>query len=257
MLIEINPRTLLNLENICEILYKLHPSVLDYLVDMKRNLGFVLGNNDLNDLSLEKREFFHNFKECFEDEKDLEDYLKREYEEEMEDEKDLKDESSPPLIEVINLGRDPLLKEKRELEELEKFVEDELKRKELRKFINNKIKKDHDSYIFHKELNKYIQLDTYEYIPMKIYVEVEDPVIGKKVRELVRALEITTCPEQFYWGKREIDNNAYFSESYKFSMNEEQEKKKNDLFSNEDVEDLKQLLVKEKLYEFNGYESFF
>ena len=32
MRIEINPRSLLNLENICEVLYKLHPSVLDYLV---------------------------------------------------------------------------------------------------------------------------------------------------------------------------------------------------------------------------------
>ena len=32
---------------------------------------------------------------------------------------------------------------------------------------------------FH-ELRKYIQLDTNEYIAMKIYVEVEDPVIGKK-----------------------------------------------------------------------------
>ena len=39
MKIEINPRSLLNLENICEVLYKLHPSVLNYLVDMERTLG--------------------------------------------------------------------------------------------------------------------------------------------------------------------------------------------------------------------------
>ena len=39
MRIEINPRSLLNLEHICEVLYKLHPSVLDDLVEMERSLG--------------------------------------------------------------------------------------------------------------------------------------------------------------------------------------------------------------------------
>ena len=32
---------------------------------------------------------------------------------------------------------------------------------------------------------------------MKITVEVEDPVIGSKVKELVEALEKTRAPEQF------------------------------------------------------------
>ena len=57
MRIEINPRSLLNLENICEVLYKLHPSVLDDLVEMERSLGNILGFIDLNNLSLEEREF--------------------------------------------------------------------------------------------------------------------------------------------------------------------------------------------------------
>ena len=35
MRIEINPRSLLNLENICEVLFKLHPFVLDYLIEMQ------------------------------------------------------------------------------------------------------------------------------------------------------------------------------------------------------------------------------
>ena len=39
MKIEINPRSLLNLENIVEVLYKLHPSVLEYLIEMERSLG--------------------------------------------------------------------------------------------------------------------------------------------------------------------------------------------------------------------------
>ena len=57
MKIEINPRSLLNLEHICEVLYKLHPSVLDMLIEMERCLGKVLGFIDLDNLSLEEREF--------------------------------------------------------------------------------------------------------------------------------------------------------------------------------------------------------
>ena len=51
---------MLNLEHICEVLYKLHPSVLDDLVDMERTLGKILGNIDLNNVSLDEREFLSN-----------------------------------------------------------------------------------------------------------------------------------------------------------------------------------------------------
>ena len=37
MEIQINPRSLLNLENIFEVLYKLHPSVLNFLVQMEKH----------------------------------------------------------------------------------------------------------------------------------------------------------------------------------------------------------------------------
>ena len=57
MRIEINPRSLLNLEHICEVLYKLHPSVLDVLIEIERSLGKVLGLIDLDNTSLEEREF--------------------------------------------------------------------------------------------------------------------------------------------------------------------------------------------------------
>ena len=60
MRIQINPRSLLNLENICEVLYKLHPSVLDDLVKMERYLGKLLGIINLDYLSLEEREFLSN-----------------------------------------------------------------------------------------------------------------------------------------------------------------------------------------------------
>ena len=100
---------------------------------------------------------------------------------------------------------------------------------------------------FH-DLRKYLQLDTDEYIPMKIYVEVEDPVIGKKVKELVEALEKTRAPEQFYLNKKELDEDPYFAEGYGLTMNEEQKKQRDDFFWGEDVKGLERLLKKEKLY---------
>ena len=184
MQIQINPRSLLNLEHICEVLYKLHPSVLDVLVEMERSLGGILGTIDLNNVSLEEREFLASIKE------------EKEYS--MED-------------------------------EMEYEMED----------INEKL--------FH-ELRKYIQLDTDEYIPMKIYVEVEDPVIGRKVKELVEALEKTRAPEQFYLNKKELDEDAYFAEGYGLTMNEEQKKEFKDFFYGEDVEALEELLREKKLY---------
>ena len=180
MRIEINPRSLLNLEHICEVLYKLHPSVLDDLVEMERSLGPVLGFIDYNNLSLEEREFLAN----------------------MDEGEIVENEDTPVTLNSIR---------------------------------------------FH-ELRKYIQLDTDEYIPVKIYIEVEDPVIGRKVKELVRALEKTRAPEQFYLNKTEIDEDAYFAEGYGLKMNKEQKKLMDDLFDGENVEELERLLRKEKLY---------
>ena len=193
MRIEINPRSLLNLENICEVLYKLHPSVLDDLVEMERSLGNILGFIDLNNVSLEEREF-----------------LSRNYQE---------DYSS------------------------DTFTQDENE-----EFKNKYFSEEYENACRFHELRKYIQLDTDEYIPMKIYVEVEDPVIGKKVRELVVALEKTRAPEQFYLNKKEMDENAYFAEGYGITMNEEQKRQSDDFFDGEDVGGLEELLRKEKLY---------
>ena len=193
MRIEINPRSLLNLENICEVLYKLHPSVLDDLVEMERSLGSILGTIDLDNLSLEEREF-----------------LSRNYQE---------DYSS------------------------DTFTQDENE-----EFKNKYFYEEYENARRFHELRKYIQLDTDEYIPMKIYVEVEDPVIGKKVRELVEALEKTRAPEQFYLNKKEMDEYAYFAEGYGLTMNEEQKRQSDDFFDGEDVEGLEELLIKEKLF---------
>ena len=193
MRIEINPRSLLNLENICEVLYKLHPSVLDDLVEMERSLGSILGTIDLDNLSLEEREF-----------------LSRNYQE---------DYSS------------------------DTFTQDENE-----EFKNKYFNEEYENACRFHELRKYIQLDTDEYIPMKIYVEVEDPVIGKKVRELVRALEKTRAPEQFYLNKKEMDEYAYFAEGYGLTMNEEQKRQSDDFFDGEDVEGLEELLKRENLY---------
>ena len=61
---------------------------------------------------------------------------------------------------------------------------------------------EHENTCRFHELRKYIQLDTDEYIPMKISVEVEDPIIGKKLKELVETLGKTHAPEQFYLHKK-------------------------------------------------------
>ena len=193
MRIEINPRSLLNLENICEVLYKLHPSVLDDLVEMERSLGSILGTIDLDNLSLEEREF-----------------LSRNYQEDYSSESITQDENE--------------------------------------EFKNKYFNEEYENACRFHELRKYIQLDTDEYIPIKIYVEVEDPVIGKKVRELVRALEKTRAPEQFYLNKKEMDEYAYFAEGYGLTMNEEQKRQSDDFFDGEDVEGLEELLIKEKLF---------
>ena len=216
MRIEINPTSLLNLEHICEVLYKLHPSVLNMLVKMERSLGSVLGFIDTNNLSLKEREFL------------ADNYVEKDYSSEsMEKEKDL------PLK-----TKEELIKEK-DLTSLTNEDEMEL--------VMAPEKDKYNSYIFHN-LRKYIQLDTDEYIPIKISVEVEDPVIGKKVCKLVRALETTRAPEQFYLNKKEMDEDAYFAEGYGLTMNEEQKKEFDKFFWGEDVEGLKKLLRKEKLY---------
>ena len=199
MLIEINPRSLLNLKDICEVLYKLHPIVLNNLVEMERGLGKILGHIDLDNLSLEQREFLADIKEV-------------------------------------------------DFSEVSKTEEpkEELDKNNLLSTIQ-KMKEDKNDCNFH-DLRRYIQLDTDEYIPMKISIEVEDPVIGKKVKELVKALERTRAPEQFYLNKKEIDEDASFAEGYGLTMNEEQLKSRNDFLDGKDAKGLEEFLRKENLY---------
>ena len=198
MQIQVNPRSLLNLEHICEVLYKLHPSVLNDLVEMERSLGGILGFIDCNNMSLEERKFLAN------------------------------------IAEEVDYSKEP--EEPEEPEEPKDLIK-----------IIEEFKKDQESTRFHK-LRKYIQLDTDEYIPMKIYVEVEDPVIGRKLKELVEALEKTRAPAEFYLNKKELDEDAYFAEGYGLKMNEEQKKQLNEFIDGKDVESLVKLLRDKKLY---------
>ena len=210
MRIEINPRSLLNLKHICEVLYKLHPSVLDDLVKMERSYGEIIGTIDLHNLSLEERNFLAN------------------------------------TAKEVDFSNEP--EELEEPEEFDKMLEsNETNEKSKLLRIIREMKEHENACRFH-ELRKYIQLDTYEYIPMKISVEVEDPVIGKKIKELVNALKKTRAPEQFYLNKKEADEDAYFAEGYGLTMNEEQRKKFEDFYDGEDAENLEILLREKKLY---------
>ena len=195
MQIQVNPRSLLNLEHICEVLYKLHPSVLNDLVEMERSFGRFLGAIDLAKITLEEREFLAS------------------------------------TAEKVDYSKEP--EEPEEPKDLIKLVEELKKDKECTRFDN---------------LRRYIQLDTDEYIPMKFYVEVEDPVIGRKLKELVEALEKTRAPAEFYLNKKELDEDAYFAEGYGLKMNEEQKKQLNEFIDGKDVESLVKLLRDKKLY---------
>ena len=220
---------MLNLEHICEVLYKLHPSVLDYLVGLQRRLGGILGFIDLNNPSMEEREFLANTSK----EVDYTDKADKTLPMEDEDFNCKVEELKKNLIKELTKDSSSLTEEAEEEAEAE---------------LDLSTKKDqYNSHIFH-ELRKYIQLDTDEYIPIKIFVEVEDPVNGRKIKELVRALETTRAPEQFYWNKKEIDEHAYFAEGYGLRMNDEQKKKSDEFFYGEDVDGLKKILKKEKLY---------
>ena len=214
MLIEINPTSLNNLKNICEVLYKLHPYVLDRLIQMERIMGNVLGTIDLTNMSLEEREF-----------------LTRSYEEEEPVSIETMEDDEPVYNYIV------------------KYVEEDIKTKDKSELLKKiqELKEDNNARKF-DNLRTYIQLDTYEYIPIKISVEVEDPVIGRKVKELVKALEKTRAPEQFYYNKKEMDEDAYFAEGYGLKMNEEQKKEFEDFFYVEDVEGLERLLREKKLY---------
>ena len=191
MIIEINPRSLLNLEHICEVLYKLHPSVLDVLIEIERTLGNIIGKIDLDNTSLEEREFLSQFYQ-------EEDYSSEPMEQDEEGVKvtsktfDNKDEalkfineykSKNPNVKILGGFKD----------EDEDEDEDEEYKKQLNKIKHKYLDViDENSKRFHN-LRKYIQLNTDEYIPMKISVEVEDPVIGKKYvnwLELLRKLEL-------------------------------------------------------------------
>ena len=255
MQIQINPRSLLNLTHICEVLYKLHPSVLDDLVEMERSLGGVLGLIDLNNVSLKEREFLASINKEEDYSMETEESKTQEDFNEMLKSKGVKVtqktfDNKKDFIDFINDFKakhenTKMLIDEKYLKE-DNTNDEEVNTSKLLKTIEE-LEEDKNSREFHN-LRKYIQLDTDEYIPMKIYVEVEDPVIGRKVKELVEALEKTRAPEQFYLNKKELDEDAYFAEGYNLTMNDEQEKQRDDFFYGEDVEGLKKLLKREKLY---------
>ena len=192
MHIEINPNSLLNLQSIFKVLYKLHPSVLNDLVEKKRLFGALLELIGFINPLIPIRNFLDSM------------YSEIEY--------------SKEHGEPVNML---------------KLIE------EYKDLLNQ--------YYF-EDLRKYIQLDTDEYIPMKIYVEVEDPVIGRKLKELVETFEKTNITEQFYLKKQKVDEYAYFAKGYNLKMNEEQEKQLQDFCDRKDFEGLEKLLREKNLY---------
>lgn len=211
MKIEIQPHSLKNLKNICKVLYQLHPNVLDYLLDMGRTLDGVMGMIDLSNPTMEQREFL----------------------------------SSGQIDESIVV----VAKEKKvssSLEDLCNTIGDFLSSFDKFLICDDEYTKD-DFYKYKKKL----RLNTDEYIPMKMSIEIEDPVIGRKVCKLVRFLENTGAPEQYILGKEELDIEAYFAEGYGLTLNEEQKKKMDDFYDNKDGKEAMKLLLKERIHPYN------
>ena len=253
MLIEVNPKSLKNLEQICEVLYCLHPSVLDYMCKyLIDDMGDILGEHTLENQTFEERESLMKFNDSYKAKKvnwdengniyytDVENPF---YQEPIKKEKEEKEEDSN-LQEIFNEISEKFKQKKVIEEKEEKEIPDF---KELVNCMHGDGEYPEDIFVF-KRLLKYLQLDTYEYIPIKIYVEVEDPVVRKKVRKLINFLERTDAPEQIYLHKREVDCDAYFAEGYGLTMNEDQKKKMDDFYDGYDYQKLKKLLIKEKLY---------
>lgn len=212
MKIEIQPHSLKNLENICEVLYKLHPKVLNYLVDMQRSIGNIMGVIDLEKPTLEEREFLTSCK----------------------------------IDKIVSIEKDSTTEPCNKLEEICNSVGENFLNS-LDKYLITNHNSDIDAFYHYK---KKLKLNTDEYIPMTISIEIEDPVIGRKVRELVRALETTSAPEQFTMNKEELDIDAYFAEGYGLTMNEEQRKRVNDFYDKGDSKYVMKLLLKEKIHPF-------
>ena len=240
MRIEINPQSLKNLKDICEVLYKLHPYVLDNLIKINRTIGNVLGTIDLTNMTLAEREFLTR---SYEEEETKSNIPKEEETVSIVPMEDDVPTTKPTYTYIIKCLKEDI--KRKEMDELNELNKTNDKGKLLKKI--QELKEDDNSRRF-DNLRTFIQLDTYEYIPMKISVEIEDPVIGRKVKELVEALEKTRAPEQFYYNKKEMDEDAYFAEGYEFTMNKEQKKQRDEFLDKEDVESLEKLLRKEKLY---------
>ena len=226
MKIEINPRSLQNLEDIVVVLYKLHPSILNDLVEMGESIGGILGTIDLSNPSLEEREFLSKNLPEKNNGKSIHDILNTA---KVKYASDFLADGTPVFKERLS----PEYKKIVSIESLQKQLEEQKAIRRKERFL---------------ELLKYLQLDTYEYIPMKIFVEIDDPVVGRKVKKIVAALEKTRAPEQFYLHKNEMDIDAYFAEGYGLTMNKEQKMKYNKFFWTADAVALEDLLIKEKLY---------
>ena len=212
MKIEIQPHSLKNLKNICTVLYQLHPTVLDYLVDMGRRLDSITGVIDVSKPTMEQREFLTSGQ--------IDSIVSIEP-------KVQKKKISSSLEEICNSSGD--------------FLND------FEKFILCTASYNEDDFYEYKRL---LRLNIDEYIPIKINIEIDDPITGRKLRELVRILEMTNTPEQYYWGKEELDIEAYFAEGYGLTMNEEQKKMLNDFYDKKDGKYVLKLLLKEKIHPF-------
>ena len=178
MRIEIKPTTLKNLEHTCHVLYQLHPTVLDFVLENYRNFDSVLGDyGDLSDITFEQREFLSKM---FDPEK--------------------------PRMEPIKVKQ--------------------------------------GNRAFH-DLRQYLRPESDNFIPIRFYIEVDDPIYRRKIKEVIEALKTGNSPEEIVMDKNEKDQIAFFAEGYGIKMTEEQEELEDKFMNEEDHIKLEKLLKKE------------
>ena len=192
MRIEINPKNILNVENVFKVLYKLHPLALDFL------LFIALDEiEDIDKLPLERREIFKVIQKG----------------------------------NIFTKRKIPIIPIKPKYNKDEEELEYDAYQEKTQDMI--------DSFNY---LLKFLQINTSEYIPIKFYIEVEDIEIGKKLQALIRVMEISKDPENYYDEKREVDYYACFSKGYNYSLTSNRNRKMYNFFNKCNLQSLYNIL---------------
>lgn len=102
------------------------------------------------------------------------------------------------------------------------------------------------NHFFH-DLRHYLRSESDNFIPIKFYIEIEDEITGRKIKEVIEALKTGNAPEEIVMDKNEKDQTAFFAEGYGIEMSKEQEELHDKFMEEQDHRKLEKLLKVKKL----------